>query len=214
MRIMKRCKLLFLLFVCLSPAVYGYETGEILTGVASWYAGEFQGRLTANGETFDTMEISAAHKELPFGTIVRVTNLVNGMNVEVRINDRGPYVDGRIIDLSKAAAAQIDMVDMGIAEVTVEILSIPDTPESAYNRAEDADLVRIQIGAYSNIRTAYERYEMLQGLGLRPYAEVTDTGLIRVMARWIAGDEKAAAQQLLEDAGLTDLLVRPDTTGD
>jgi rare lipoprotein A len=91
-------------------------------GKASWYGPGFQGQLTANGERFNTWAHTAAHRSLPFGTKVRVTNLRNGEAVVVRINDRGPYVGGRVIDLSKAAAQEIGMVHSGTAPVQLEIL--------------------------------------------------------------------------------------------
>ena len=91
-------------------------------GIASWYGHPFHGRLTANGEIYDMSKLTAAHKELPFNTKVRVINLNNGKSVVVRINDRGPFVEGRIIDLSKEAARMIDMVDVGISMVKLSIL--------------------------------------------------------------------------------------------
>lgn len=91
-------------------------------GVASWYGKKFHNRKTANGEIYNMNGISAAHKELPFGTIVRVTNLKNGKSVDVRINDRGPYKKGRIIDLSYGAAKKIDMVKTGTTKVRLEII--------------------------------------------------------------------------------------------
>lgn len=89
------------------------------SGKASYYADKFQGRKTANGETFRQRKRTAAHKSLPFGTKVNVTNLANNKTVKVRINDRGPFVAGRIIDLSKKAARRIHMVDAGVAEVEI-----------------------------------------------------------------------------------------------
>jgi len=91
-------------------------------GIASWYGHPFHGRITANGETYDMGILTAAHKGLPFNTKVLVTNLSNGKSVIVRINDRGPYIKGRIIDLSKEAARAIDMVDAGISMVKLSIL--------------------------------------------------------------------------------------------
>lgn len=93
-------------------------------GIASWYGGKFHGRQTANGERYNKNGISAAHKTLPFGTIVRVKNLRNGKTVEVRINDRGPFIKGRIIDLSKGAAKKIDMINDGIVPVELTILKM------------------------------------------------------------------------------------------
>ena len=92
------------------------------SGLASYYHDKFNGRPTANGEIFDQKLYTAAHKELPFGTLVKVTRISNGKSVTVRINDRGPFVDGRIIDLSYAAALELDIIYAGVAEVVLEIL--------------------------------------------------------------------------------------------
>lgn len=94
----------------------------VQTGTASWYGPGLQGNPTANGETFNMHELTAAHRSLPFGTRVKVTNNHNGKSVIVRINDRGPFVGGRIIDLSRAAAEEISMIGRGTATVTLEIL--------------------------------------------------------------------------------------------
>lgn len=93
--------------------------GNAMSGMASWY-GESQ--TTASGERFDKHKMTAAHRTLPLGTLVRVTNQRNGKSVVVRINDRGPYGHGRIIDLSEAAARQLDMIDAGVAPVTIEVV--------------------------------------------------------------------------------------------
>jgi rare lipoprotein A len=97
-------------------------TLETETGTASYYADEFDGRKTANGEIYDMNELTAAHPSYPFNTLVRVTNVINGKSVEVRINDRMPQFKNRIIDLSLAAAKKIDMIKAGIQEVKVEVL--------------------------------------------------------------------------------------------
>jgi rare lipoprotein A len=91
-------------------------------GLASYYADRYQGRPTANGETFDVEKMTAAHRTLAFGTRVRVTNLDNGKSVVVRINDRGPFVAGRVIDLSPAAARRIEMTRAGVVPVKLEVL--------------------------------------------------------------------------------------------
>jgi rare lipoprotein A len=97
-----------------------------MEGMASWYGEDFNGRLTANGEVYDMYKFTAAHKTLPLGTVVKVHNLENGMTVEVRINDRGPYVKGRIIDLSRTAGRAIGMREAGTAQVKLEIVHWPD----------------------------------------------------------------------------------------
>jgi len=93
-------------------------------GTASFYAGQFHGRKTANGETFNTDQLTAAHPSLPFGTWVKVTNLSNGKDVVVRINDRGPFVKGRIIDLSAGAAKKIGIMQTGIVQVKLEAVKL------------------------------------------------------------------------------------------
>jgi rare lipoprotein A (peptidoglycan hydrolase) len=97
-----------------------------MEGIASWYGEDFNGRLTANGEVYDMYKFTAAHKTLPLGTVVKVTNLDNGKTVEVRINDRGPYVKGRIIDLSRTAGRAIDMRETGTAQVKLDVVRWPD----------------------------------------------------------------------------------------
>ena len=99
--------------------------GAADVGVASWYGHPYHGRRTSNGEIYDMDQMTAAHLSLPFGTLVRVTNLDNGRGTEVRINDRGPFVNGRIIDLSRAAARQISMIGPGTAKVRVEVIATP-----------------------------------------------------------------------------------------
>jgi rare lipoprotein A len=102
---------------------------EFQRGTASWYGPRFNGRRTASGERFDMHEFTAAHRTLPFGTMVRVHSLVNGRDVDVRITDRGPYAGNRIIDLSRAAAEELGMLGLGFKEV---VLMVPEsTPEVA-----------------------------------------------------------------------------------
>ena len=91
-------------------------------GVASWYGKEFHGKLAANGDVFDMTAHTAAHRKLPLGSVVRVMNLDNGKSLEVRITDRGPYVIGRMLDLSHAAARELDMVRAGTAAVQIEVI--------------------------------------------------------------------------------------------
>ncbi|MBI1937969.1 MAG: septal ring lytic transglycosylase RlpA family protein [Ignavibacteriales bacterium] len=97
--------------------------------IASWYGPKFHGKLTANGEIYNQMALTAAHKELPFGTFLRITNIRNGKSVVVRINDRGPFIEGRDIDLSKGTALALGMIQRGVIRVKVEELS---TSEQIY----------------------------------------------------------------------------------
>lgn len=115
-------------------------------GIASWYGPGFHGRRTANGETYNQEELTAAHKSLPFNTLVRVENIDNGKSVIVRINDRGPYKGNRIIDLSHKAAVQIDMVGSGTADVRITIIN----PDPEYNREEYIqERFTLQVGSFS-----------------------------------------------------------------
>ena len=99
--------------------------GHTQVGHASYYGKKFHGRTTANGERFNMNAMTAAHKTLPLGTKVRVTRVDTGNSIVVRINDRGPFIKGRIIDLSKGAARKLGMIQRGVSEVKVEVLSRP-----------------------------------------------------------------------------------------
>jgi rare lipoprotein A len=110
--------------------VYDATPVSVLHGKASYYYGRWIGRLTANGETYRASDVTAAHKTLPFNSMVRVTNLKNGKSVIVRINNRGPYIKGRILDLSLVAAQTVDMTTAGVVPVKAEILrKIPVLPQ-------------------------------------------------------------------------------------
>jgi rare lipoprotein A len=100
----------------------GTTKNEVKTGLASYYADYFHGRTTASGEIYDSSALTAAHRELPFGTRVRVTNLKNQLHTTVVINDRGPFNMNRIIDLSREAATQLEMIQDGVVKVRMEIL--------------------------------------------------------------------------------------------
>jgi rare lipoprotein A len=133
------------------PAIAGAYTEE---GVASWYGNPFDGRRTSNGEIYDMHLFTAAHRTLPFGALIRVTNLSNGMQTEVRINDRGPFVANRVIDLSLSAARAIGMVGPGTAHVRLEMISGPNpqlgffaVQVGAFTVAANADKLRAQLSA-------------------------------------------------------------------
>jgi len=117
---MKKIFLLFLIIAALSSCHRkAYLDGGSETGYASYYSESYNGKKTANGEIFHSSELTAAHKKLPFGTKVKVTNLSNGKTVKVRVNDRGPFVSGRIIDLTSRAAKKLDMLAAGVAKVKI-----------------------------------------------------------------------------------------------
>ncbi|HPE93932.1 MAG TPA: septal ring lytic transglycosylase RlpA family protein [Sphaerochaeta sp.] len=182
------------------------QPGSVIEkGIASWYTTDKSESLTANGEIFDANAMSAAHKSLKFGTIVRVTNLANGKSVDVRINDRGPYVDGRIIDLTPAAAKQIDMLTSGIASVDLTLIFEPEVPESKYNRAGDTGWYQIQVGAYSSLLTAYTQYDRLLNAGLKPYAEqLPDSQAVRLTVRWVPAYQLDRTMKALSALGFAE----------
>lgn len=118
--------------------VAGSAQAQIQKGIASYYADKFDGRSTASGEKYNHKKLTAAHKFLPFGTVVRVTNLANNESVEVKINDRGPFVEGRVIDLSRAAAEKLKFTAQGLTEVEIEVIDAGDG-RSGSNRVMQMD---------------------------------------------------------------------------
>jgi rare lipoprotein A len=165
-------------------------------GLASWYGGKFQGRLTANGEVFDTNQLTAAHKTLPFGTIVEVTHIASGRTVQVRINDRGPFVAGRIIDLSRAAAEALGMTGEGVAAVRLRIVSLPPEPERV-----------VQIGSFSVRENALRVAAQLRSSSLVPTIEEA-VGVYRVVVAPVRASQVDAVVEELRSLGFDSVLVR------
>jgi len=130
-------KIKTLFFALLSFALISTAIAQVQTGKASFYADKFEGIPTASGEKYKHNKFTGAHKTLPFGTKVRITNLANEKTVEVTINDRGPYVEGRIIDLSKAAAEQLGFLNSGLADVKLEVVDPGDGKVSDMGRTID-----------------------------------------------------------------------------
>ena len=126
-----------------SAPVAPARIGSTETGVASWYGVPYDGRRAASGEIYDMRQLTAAHRRLPFQTWVEVTNLTNGKQVDVRINDRGPFVKGRIVDLSQAAARDIDMLRAGTARVRLKVIPPPSVPPNASPREPPPEPVEI-----------------------------------------------------------------------
>lgn len=131
---------------------YPARPGAIERGVASWYGPGFHGRQTANGETYDMHALTAAHKTLPFGTIVEVRNLDNGRSVRVRINDRGPFVRGRVIDLSRSGAEAVGMLGPGTARVELRVLQAAPASTGYW----------VQAGAFRDRAKARRRLDELE----------------------------------------------------
>jgi rare lipoprotein A len=197
--------LLIVLLITASSSLFAETAatpGTELQGLASWYGGKFHGRLTSSGEIFDTNDMTAAHKTLPFGTIVKVTNEDNGKTAIVKITDRGPFVEGRIIDLSRAAAMQLDMVGTGVARVSLQIVDF----------TTDKDLYAIQVGAYALEGNAVRASVTLQAAGFMVTTEKTALGVARVFIRGIAAGDLAQSRKKIEGLGFTTYLVKKEKT--
>ncbi len=159
--------------------------GSSQRGMASWYGPGFHGRQTANGETYDMHAMTAAHRSLPFDTVVEVRNRDNGRRARVRINDRGPFVRGRIIDLSRAAAAALGMIGPGVARV--EITVVRQRKRAPRHGTAGSGWV-VQSGAFSDRGRARERAHRLRSYGAARV--VTEDGLHKVLlGPWRRPDE-------------------------
>jgi rare lipoprotein A len=168
-----------------------------LEGLASYYAEPYHGRKTASGEVFDTYQgLTAAHRTLPFNTLVRVTNKTNGREVDVRINDRGPFIDGRVIDLSLRAAREIDLVRPGIVPVKLKVLRVAEVERPA--------AFVVQVGAFENERAAEDLKHRLEKKysGVTIQTVSTEKTLYRVR---IGRPDMAAANQLASELRKHDL---------
>lgn len=187
-------RFLFAFLIILPVLTYSHE----LKGEASWYGGKFIGRQTANGEIFDTMQYTAAHKTLPFNTIVEVTNLDNGKKTTVRINDRGPFIKGRIIDLSQKAAEDIDMVKTGTAKIVLKVIKMPKT----------AQVMDIQVAAYSNFTYAAAMKKKLKSAGFEPKTSMSNTGIMRVMIPSVPISKSYEIVKKLEGLGIDKILIK------
>ena len=140
--------------VDIEPDTRARSRGYSEKGDASWYGEPFHGRRTANGEVYDMNKISAAHKKLTFGTHVRVDNLANGSSLVVRINDRGPFVKGRIIDVSLGAAKKLGMVEAGVVPVRLTVVRAPEAATTSDGRRRSSTRYRVQVGAFRDRHNA------------------------------------------------------------
>jgi len=186
------------------PAPAGY-TEE---GNASWYGEPFNGRRASNGEIYDMYKLTAAHRTLPFDTMVRVTNLNNGRSTTVRITDRGPFVENRVIDLSLAAAREIDLVGPGVAPVRVEVLGGNVDPTSGF--------FTVQVGAFKDRGNAERLRDRLNAsyppVFIQQYDGPEGT-YYRVRVGKISGEDGARqlGEQLRSREGLETFVTRLDS---
>jgi rare lipoprotein A len=175
-------------------------------GNASWYGAPFHGRRASNGEIYDMNKLTAAHRTMAFNTVVRVTNLTNGKSVVVRITDRGPFIDNRIIDLSMAAAKAIESIGPGVVPVRLEVLSGND-PFGGY--------FTVQVGAFKERRNAArlrERMDALYPPSAIQQVDLDDGTFYRVRVGRIFGEQQAQkfADDLKAREGFHSMVVRID----
>lgn len=175
------------------------EIGYKQTGIASYYGHKFHGKKTSSGEVFNMWAMTAAHKTIPLNAKVRVTNLLNGKSVVVRVNDHGPHARGRIIDLSRAAAAQIGMIEKGTARVNVEVIDLDDRPDSEKDRGNTeffavdirrADLsgFAVQVASFEQMDNLIHQLDRMKTAGIEnAYVQMATVGG-KLVHRIVVGD--------------------------
>lgn len=171
--------------------------GHAMEGIASWYGKKFHGRRTANGEIYDMHILTAAHKTLPFHTLVRVTRLDENRSVVVRINDRGPFVAGRIIDLSYAAARRLGIAETGTAPVRLQPVSATVSLQPPVERG-----LRVQAGAFSLPENAAALAQRLHDHFNCAFSVEKDDGLHRVLSPLLSRDSAEELCRRLRTAGI------------
>ena len=197
--------------------------------VVSYYAGDFHGKKTSNGEHFNMNDLTCASKTLPFNTVLIITNHANGKTVQVRVNDRGPFVPGRELDLSRAAAQKLDMIKSGTAKVRIEIIKKgPDTKLSRQTAAKAQKIMKqrfpgasvqtaqyapgtiwdIQLGSFSSREGANRLAQKLLKDGFKDVVFQKGNGIYRVVIRRVSAEKVPEIEQKLNKAGYNEYLIR------
>lgn len=205
---------LMALTLVLLPALTGEAAAQeapfVQTGVASYYAEEFHGKRTANGETYSMWAMTAAHQTLPFNSLVKVTNLENGKSIVVRINDAGPFVDNRIIDLTRAGAAKLGMIEKGTARVRLEVVGRDESRATTVSDNEYYEITAkrtqlegfgIQLGSFEDMDNLMRQLDALERKGVRDaVVQIARTGA-GVLHRIVVGNfpSRAAAEKRLAE---------------
>jgi rare lipoprotein A len=173
--------------------------------MASWYGGDdgFEGKPTASGEIYDSSRLTAAHRELPLGTVIDVTSLENGRTVRVRINDRGPFLKGRVLDLSQEAARRLGLIGPGVGEVRIDVVSIPEAAAGVSSTGRWA----VQVGSFAEASRAESQAARVREAGHEAYLEPY-RGLSRVKIGPFSSREEAEdVLARLEAAGFEGIVV-------
>ena len=230
MKMNKKITILFsLFFLSISSLCFS----EVLKAKAqaSYYADKFHGRKTASGETFNMYDMTCAHKTLPFGTILRVTNLKNGKTVAVRVNDRGPFVKGREIDVSKAAAQKLDMIKTGTASVKIEVIGKNGTSSSVAKinsngntksqpvaetktnsvSIPQANFYDVQVASFSSYDNANKTAQSLLRQGFENvYFQKTST-VTRVVIKKVPNSQLKVTESLLRANGFENYIIKKNS---
>lgn len=231
-------KFLFVFFFTFIFVLTGFS--ESIEGSASWYGAEFHGRPTANGEMYDRFAFTAAHKTLPFNTFLLVTNLTNGKKVIVRVNDRGPFVKNRILDVSEAAANELGMIKSGTALVRIDIIEAQNTSTNSnttqvssndvlktndskvantansqndgvvLNQANSTSKIIIQVAAFKDYNNAERCAEQLKGQGF--IVQFEDYQELRRVLVLVEEKRFEAQKDTLFLLGYKSLIVRRETS--
>ncbi|MBO5607021.1 MAG: septal ring lytic transglycosylase RlpA family protein [Treponema sp.] len=219
---MKRCVIFLLTILMISTTAFADELYKSNV-VASYYGEEFQGNRTASGEPFNMNDYTAAHNTLPFNTLVKVVNLSNSKSVVVRINDRGPSIPGREIDVSKAAATDLGMLRSGTARVALEIVQwgTNNGPTTHVDGVSERPFVKgitpvyavekhydVQLGAYSDFDNAEIMATRLSDEGFSNIAYQTEGNITRVVLRDISAADLDFVVDALKQHGFSSYLVR------
>ncbi len=202
---------------------------------ASYYAEKFHGKKTSNGEIFNMYSYTCAHKSLPFNTVLKVTNLSNGKTVNVRVNDRGPFVQNREIDLSKAAAVKLDMIKTGTAKVKLEIVSLGKNTKASAQTARKANAMMgvssssekktkktvfassknnlwdVQLGAFESKANAKILAQKLLKAGFEDVVFQTGGGVVRVAIRRVSDEKLPSVEKKLNENGYFEYTVKKRT---
>jgi rare lipoprotein A len=210
MNINRKCfifSVIIFLFIGISQPILAQKIKTTQTGPASWYGSKYHGRKTSSGERYNKNDMTAAHKTLPFGTKVKVTNLANNETVVLRINDRGPFVGNRIIDVSEVAAQKLNIHSRGVAKVKVEVIELPDNGV-ALNNSTGTGEFSIQLGSFTKAEYALEHSNKLKAIDKSIQVELMEGKLKDItvhqikVGRFNNKQEAEAFNDLLKEEGL------------
>ena len=220
-------KKFFTIFMLILTAAQAFALELYQTdAVVSFYAGDFHGKKTSNGENFDMNALTCANKSLPFDTVLRVTNLANGLSVDVRVNDRGPFVADRELDLSRAAAEKIAMIKAGTAHVKIEIVSRgPETKLSQQTAAKAAQIVGkkasaataaypagtywdFQLASFSSRENANVLAQKLLKEGFKDVVFQKTSTSVRVILRKVPAADISLTEKKLKENGYSGYIIR------